>query len=368
VCLRSSPPRKMFTLLLSTLYHIYGMLDNENVLKQRDPRGILDFIGSQPGQLAHNFGVSTAHFSGRPIDNVVFAGMGGSALVAEMAATWPALNVPFVVWKNYGLPAFVNRNTLVICSSYSGNTEETLSALDEAKLRGAQIVIIDDGGELLKIAKKQGYILAHIPPCPQPRLSVFYAYRALVEILIAAKLAPNHDIADLESLAIPLEKACAQWMPDVPKSRNQAKQLAEHMAGKTLIVYGGPLMYPAAYKWKISANENAKNTAWCGRLPEFSHNEFIGWSSHPVDKPFAVIDLLSSFENPRILRRFELSERLLSGMRPKAKQLAGEGQTALEQMLYLVLLGDYATTYLAILNGVNPAPVALIEKFKKELG
>jgi len=344
------------------------VLDNENILKQRDPQNILGFIASQPLQLKHNFGISTAHFSGPHIENVVFAGMGGSALVAEMAATWPALDVPFVVWKNYGLPSFVNRNTLVICSSYSGNTEETLSAIELAKHLGAQIVVIADGGHLLDIAKANGYIVAQIPPCPQPRLSVFYAYRALVEILIAAKLAPNHDIADLEALARPLEEACAKWVPNAPKEQNEAKQLAEHMVGKTLIVYGGPLMYPAAYKWKISANENAKNTAWYGRLPEFSHNEFIGWSSHPVEKPFAVIDLLSSFEHPRVLKRFEVTDRMLSGMRPKAIQLQGQGKTALEQMLYLVLLGDYTTTYLAVLNGVNPAPVALIEKFKKELG
>lgn len=344
------------------------MLDKENVIKQRDPQDILGFIGSQPDQLTHNFDVSTAHFAERHIDNVVFAGMGGSALVAEMAGTWPALDVPFVVWKNYSLPSFVNRNTLVICSSYSGNTEETLSAIELAKHVGAQIVVIADGGHLMDVAKKEGYVLAQIPPCPQPRLSVFYAYRALVEILIAAKLAPNHDIADLERLAEPLKMACAKWLASVPKDQNEAKQLAEHMAGKTLITYAGPLMYPAAYKWKISANENAKNTAWCGRLPEFSHNEFIGWSSHPVEKPFAVIDLLSTFEHPRILKRFELTDRLLSGMRPKAEQIHGEGASALEQMLYLVLLGDYATTYLAILNGVNPVPVTLIEKFKKELG
>ncbi len=344
------------------------MLDNDNVLKQRDPRDILGFIGSQPHQLMHSFGVSTAHFAGRHIENVVFAGMGGSALVAEMAMTWPALDVPFVIWKQYGLPSFTNRNSLVICSSYSGNTEETLSALDEAKKLGAQIVIIADGGQLLDIAKEEGYILAQIPQCPQPRMSVFYAYRALVEILIAAKLAPNHDIADLEALSLPLEKACEWWVPSSPKAKNEAKQLAEHLAGKTLVVYGGPLMYPAAYKWKISANENAKNTAWCGRLPEFCHNELIGWSSHPIEKPFAVIDLLSTFEHPRVQRRFEVTDQVLSGLRPKSKPLHGQGASALEQMLYLVLLGDYTTTYLAILNGVNPAPVDIIEKFKKELG
>lgn len=344
------------------------MIDDQNVIKQRDPQDTLGFIAKQPGQLAHGFGISTAHFANRPIENVVFAGMGGSSLVAELAHTWPALNVPYVVWKTYGLPTFVNHGSLVICSSYSGNTEETLSALAEAKKRGAQIAIIADGGHLLDAAKEGGYVLAEIPPCPQPRLAVFYAYRALVEILIAAKLAPNHDISDLEKLMLPLEKALSSWLPSVPKVKNEAKQLAEQMVGKTPIIYGGPLMYPAAYKWKIDVNENAKNTAWCSAYPEFNHNEFMGWSSHPIEKPFAVIDLMSQFENPRILKRFAVSDRLLSGMRPKAIQLEAKGHSVLEHLLYFVLLGDFATTYMALMNGVNPAPVDLIEKFKKELG
>ena len=140
------------------------------------------------------------------------------------------------------------------------------------------------------------------------------------------------------------------------------------MVGKTAIVYAGPLMYPAAYKWKIDVNESSKNTAWCDYLPEFNHNEFIGWSGHPVEKPFAVLDLLSSFEHPRTRKRFEATDRLLSGMRPKAIPVEAVGDSALEQLLYLVLLGDFTTTYLAVLNGVNPTPVDLVEKFKKELG
>ncbi len=103
-------------------------------------------------------------------------------------------------------------------------------------------------------------------------------------------------------------------------------------------------------------------------LPEFNHNEFIGWSSHPVEKPFAIIDLISSFEHPRTIKRFELSDKLLSGKRPKATTVQAEGKTIVEQLLFLVILGDMASTYLAILNNVDPTPVDLVEKFKKELG
>lgn len=344
------------------------MLDDENVIKQRDPQDALGFAAQQPEQLGHDFGIAHTVTFDKPINNVVFAGMGGSSLVAELARTWPMLKVPFVVSKEYSLPAFVGEDTLVIASSYSGNTEETLSALTEARQKGAQIAVITHGGKLLDDAKMHGDVLAVIPHCPQPRTSVFYAYRALVEILEAAKLIPQACTTELTKLAEPLERATNAWKADIPQDHNPAKQLAQQMAGKTPIFYAGPLMYPAAYKWKIGANENAKNTAWCNFLPEFNHNEFLGWSSHPIEKPFAVIDLISSFEHPRVLKRFEVTDRLLSGMRPASINVQAKGGSALEQLLYLVLLGDFATTYLALLNGVNPTPVDLVEKFKKELG
>jgi glucose/mannose-6-phosphate isomerase len=342
------------------------MLDDENVIKQRDPQDALGFEAKQPEQLAHDFGIAhSATF--KPVANVVFAGMGGSSLVAELAKTWPALHVPFVISKEYRLPSFVNEQTLVIVASYSGNTEETLEALDEARQKGAQIAAIAHGGKLVERAHEHEDVLAIVPECTQPRTAVFYMYRALTEILIAAKLAPESSIGELEALVQPLEQATNAWKTDMPSGHNLAKQLAQRMAGKTSIIYGGPLMYPAAYKWKIDVNESAKNTAWCNFLPEFNHNEFLGWSSHPVEKPFAVIDLLSSFEHPRVQKRFEVTDRLLSGMRPASINVEAKGASVLEHMLYLVLLGDFATTYLAFLNGVNPTPVDLVEKFKKEM-
>lgn len=343
------------------------MLDDLNVIKQRDPQDYLGFAAAQPEQLANDFGIASQTFA-RPIENVIFTGMGGSSLVAELAHTWPKLSVPFVVNKDYGLPSFAGPNTLVIAASYSGNTEETRESLTHARTAGAQIAVVTHGGILLEDAKKHGDILAEIPACPQPRAGVFYMYRALVEIFVAAKLVPQTALADMEKLIEPLEAAIKQWVASVPEKENYAKQLAQQMAGKTPIIYGGPLMFPAAYKWKIDVNENAKNTAWATPLPEFNHNEFIGWSSHPVQRPFAVIDLLSKLEHPRVQERFEVGGRLLSGLRPAAINVEAKGATPLEHMLYLVLLGDMATTYLGLLNNVNPTPVALVEKLKKELG
>jgi glucose/mannose-6-phosphate isomerase len=341
------------------------VLDDLKYIHQVDKSDALGFVAKQPAQLGYAFEVE--QYASVP-KNVVFSGMGGSSLVAELASTWPKLNVPFVVSKTYSLPSFVNEDTLVICASYSGNTEETLSSLAEAETTGAQIAIIAHGGKLAQRAETAGYRLARLPECPQPRTGIFYAYRALVEILVAAGLVADDVVADLVAVVEPLQAACKDWAPTVPQDKNLAKQLALEMMGKSLTVFAGTQMYPAAYKWKIDANENAKNTAWSNVVPEFNHNEMIGWSSHPEDKPFAVIDLLSSFEHPRVLKRFAVADRLLSGKRPKAIAVNAVGQSPLEHLLYLVLLGDFATTYLAMLNHVDPTPVELVERFKKELG
>ncbi len=126
-------------------------------------------------------------------------------------------------------------------------------------------------------------------------------------------------------------------------------------------------MAPIAYKWKISWNENAKNVSFWNEYPEFNHNEFLGWTSHPVEKPFAVFDLISNFEHPRILKRFEISDRLLSGQRPKAMTIELKGKSPIAQMLWGSILADFVSIYVAVLNGVDPTPVPLIEKLKKEL-
>jgi glucose/mannose-6-phosphate isomerase len=134
-----------------------------------------------------------------------------------------------------------------------------------------------------------------------------------------------------------------------------------------VVIYAGPLLYPAAYKWKISFNESAKNIAWCNQLSEFNHNEFEGWVSHPIDKPYAVVDLRSKLEHPQIQKRFELSAKLLSGKRPAPLVIEPRGSTLVEQLLWTTALGDFVSIYLAILNGVDPTPVDLMEKLKRDL-
>jgi glucose/mannose-6-phosphate isomerase len=158
-----------------------------------------------------------------------------------------------------------------------------------------------------------------------------------------------------------------QWRPDVPTDKNQAKQIALELMGKSVVIYAGPKLAPAAYKWKISLNENAKQIAWWNELPEFNHNEMLGWLEQPVQKPYAVIELRSKLEHPRIQKRFEVTNQVLSGKRPASIIIEPKGDDILEQLLYTIALGDFVSIYLALLNNLNPTPVDLIEKFKKLL-
>lgn len=343
------------------------MLDNQNYIAQKDTFDALGLASETPAQLRHDFHTPEVKTHGE-IHNVVFAGMGGSALQAEFIKAWPKLSVPFIVWRDYDLPDFVNEHSLVLVASYSGNTEETLSSLVAAREKGAMIGVMADGGKLQAEAEQHGHLFTQIPKAVQPRMAVFFAFRMLVEMLIAYGVVQSSVLAELEAASNHLENEVKAWGKEIETAENPAKQLAEKLVGKTPIIYAAAHMSAAAYKWKIGVNENAKNTAWYNVYPEFNHNEFMGWTSHPVEKPFAVIDLISSFDHSRIQKRFEVSDRLLSGMRPHAITVRAKGETTLEQMLYLVLFGDFVTIYMGLLNGVDPSPVALIEKFKTELG
>lgn len=343
------------------------MLDDLRYIQERDAADTLGIAGKEGEQLLHNFEFSgDKNFSG--IHNVVYAAMGGSALAASLIHTWPMLPIPFEVVRDYTLPQYVDKNTLVVVSSYSGNTEETLSALEDAETRGAQIAVIAGGGKLKQYAEEKKYLLALLPKVDQPRYAVLYNYRALLDILAIANVIKEEDFKEeLEHVASDLTRKAITWGPDVMIADNPAKQIAQELMGKSVVIYGGPKMAPAAYKWKISINENAKQIAWTNQLPEFNHNEFIGWSKQPVEKPYVIVDLRSDLEHPRVQKRFEITERLLSGMRPSPIVVNVEGDTILEQLLWAINFGDFVSLYLALLNGLNPSPVDLVENFKKAM-
>lgn len=342
------------------------MLDDLKYIHQKDAQDALGVAEKQGQQVAHQFSLSVQPDLDH-VYNIVFAGMGGSALAAELLKSWKNLPEPFEIVKGYDVPSYVDEDTLFIASSYSGNTEETLSALAQAEKKKAQIAVVSAGGKLAEIAREKNYPLVELPGDFQPRMATLYSFKALLTVLdsfgvtkgFANELAATSDF---------IAEAVKSWRPDVPESKNFAKQIALDVVGKSPVIYAGSLLGAAAYKWKISFNENAKNVAWTNRYPEFNHNEFIGWSSHPVDKPYAVIDLRSNLEHERVQKRMELSAKLLSGKRPDPIIVDAQGKSKLEQILWTVVLGDFVSLYTALLNGLNPTPVDLIEKLKKQLG
>lgn len=345
------------------------ILDNSNVILQRDPAGALAIIAKQYEQVAFDAQVTAPEHDGRDITSIVVTGMGGSALAALMAKVVLSKELPvsFDVVRDYTLPAYVNEHTLVIASSYSGNTEETLSALQQAREKGAQIGVLASGGTLIEKASAQSIAHIVLPTGAQPRMAMIYNLKALFALLVHFGVVKNTWLYELERLSGWLAEETSRWTPEVLTEQNYAKQLALEAIGKTPVFYGSPLTAPLAYKWKISWNETAKNVAFWNEYPEFNHNEFMGWTSHPVEKPFAVFDLLSSFDSARVRQRFELSDRLLSGKRPHATTIELQGETPIAQLLWGAILADFASVYAAILNQVDPTPVVLIERLKKEL-
>jgi len=345
------------------------MLDDDNVLKQRDPSNALGVAAQQSEQARFAVEVANPDNDGRQITRIVVVGMGGSALAALLAKSWlnRELAIPLEVVRTYNLPEYVDYNTLVIASSYSGNTEETLSGLSEAQAKFAQIAIITAGGKLKSVAESQSIAHVILPGGLPQRMTTIYNLRALTALLAHFGVMGYDRFAEIAETADWLAEQTLQWTSDVTTDKNYAKQLALMAVGKTPVFYAGTVMAPVAYKWKISWNENAKNVAFWSELPEFNHNEFIGWTSHPIEKPFAVFDLISSLEHPRILKRFEISDRLLSGQRPKSTVVHFKGDSVIEQMLWASILADFVSIYVAVLNSVDPTPVPLIEKLKLEL-
>jgi glucose/mannose-6-phosphate isomerase len=341
-------------------------LDNLNVIAQKDPFDALGATAGEWEQLTEEYNVE-GDIQAKKFTNLVIAGMGGSALAGDLLKDWLDLSLPFEVVKGYDLPAYVGADSLVIASSYSGNTEETLSALSQAIERGATVAAVASGGKLYERMEELGLPHVKQPKHMQPRMAAFGGLMCTLTLLEAYGLTMGK-LDELRAAAHWLKTESSRWEATVPTEYNLAKQLAQYAAGKTPVIYAPRIMRSIAYKWKISFNESSKNVAFCNELPEFNHNEFIGWSSHPIEKPFAVFDLRSDFEHERISKRFEVTDRLLSGMRPKANVVELEGESVIREMLWGSVLADFTSIYLAVLNGVEPSKVDLVEKLKKELG
>lgn len=338
------------------------MLDDLKMIHHRDAQDGLGFAERQWQQLTHQFDSSQTPVNA---ENIVYAGMGSSALAADYSLSWPGYTLPFQIVRDYDIPEYVSDKTYFIAASYSGNTEETLSALAQAEARGAAIAVITSGGQLAEIARTKGYPLVLLPSIVQGRYGLLYNFRALLLLAQQAGILLEADVdTELNRAVDVIKSSLESWLPTVPTVRNQAKQLALEIIGESAVIYSGPKLAPAALRFKMNLNENAKHVAWRGQLPEFSHNEFTGWTKQPVDKPYAVVELQSELEHERTQKRFAVTNQLLSGLRPHSNIVEVQGSNMLEQLLWTSVYADFVTLYVALLNEVNPTPVDLVERFK----
>lgn len=341
------------------------MLDDVARIRDLDQSGALEVIASQPQQLLHRFETKVSAIEG--IDHIVVAGMGGSALAAEFIKCWlsDSLPVPITIVRDYRLPNWVGEKTLVVASSYSGNTEETLASLTDAENRGAHIVVVSAGGKLAQQAQSHNYPLFALPAGVQPRLAVLYGVKALANLLeqLGLMTGLTEELELVSGWMAPLVKA---WEPGLETSDNPAKLLAQNLHNSVPVIYAGPTLSFLAMKWKIDINENAKNVAFWNVFPELNHNEFIGWAN-PESKPLKVVELKSNLDHPQVAKRFAVTNELLKDAMGTAVVIEAHGESHLQQMIWTFVLGTYVSAYLAMLNGVDPTPVALVEELKQRL-
>lgn len=345
---------------------------NSEIIKKFDKHKAFEVIGSQPEQLRRNYADTMQQDviseDGVGISSIVLAGMGGSALAANIIKNWlyDQLVIPFEVVRGYDLPDYVGPDTLVVLSSYSGNTEETLSCYRQAVGQNARIAVITAGGKIMQEAKQNNHILLDLPNDFQPRMAVFAGIKALACLFEDMRLVSTTDLrGQLINASDFLSKVKFEMSPD-NEDNNTAMEIAEKITGKISVIYAGSMLSSAAYKWKIDINENAKQLAFYNTYPELNHNEFQGWL-FPKDKNLVALQLQSDLESEQMQKRMNVTKQLLANHGFDPIVVSAQGENRLQQLLSTILLGDYVSAYVAILNGIDPTPVELVEELKKKL-
>jgi glucose/mannose-6-phosphate isomerase len=298
---------------------------------------------------------------------LVVAGMGGSAVGGRLAAAalGPRLRRPLAIADDYALPGWAGPDTLVLCSSYSGATEETLAGYDDAVARGAPRVAVTTGGPLADRALRDGVPVIPLPAGFAPRAAVGYALVAALEAAALCGAGPS--VRDeIEAAAALAEALAAEWGPDGPED-GEAKALARRLHGTVPVVAGAELAAAAAYRWKCQINENTGVPSFSSALPELDHNEVVGWPAAGDLGRFSAVFLEDPGAHPRNALRTELTARQAASGAAVVERVAARGDSRTERLVSLVLLGDLVSLYLAVLRGEDPAAIAPIDALKAEL-
>ena len=308
---------------------------------------------------------------GLGVDSVVVLGMGGSGSSGDLirALVEPRLPIPFIVIKSYGpLPEWIGRNTLVVAVSYSGNTEETIDAFNEAKERGARLVALSAGGRLAEMAQESGAAHIGVPSGLQPRAAVAYLLVPLLVVLARMGFVPDpaQDVEESLSVLADIAPRCGRETPAV---ENPAKDLAVRLAGKVPIVYGGPGIGAAiARRFKCELNEYGKAHAFFNEFPEMNHNEIVGWTkAAEIGGNYVAVWFRDSGDDYRVGLRWQITRSLIEDSAADIVEVTSEGDSPLARMTSLLYLTQLAAIYTGLAHGVDPGPVEVIEELKQRL-
>ena len=347
-------------------------LDNTSTYPQFDKLGMLDHLHAFPEQCQKAWEkvmkFELPHLHTR-ISNVVIAGMGGSAIGGDFVRRLALAEskMPVLVHRDYGLPAFVDGNTLVIASSYSGNTEETLSAFTESLANQSRKLAITSGGKLRQLAEKEGIPVFVIDYKAPPRAAFPHSFIPLAGIFQKLGLLEDKS-ADLQEAADILKRLSRDVIETNPVACNPAKQIASILQGRIAVIYGAEMFSEVARRWKGEFNENSKTWAFSESFPELNHNAAVGYE-FPVEVKdrIMVLMLRSPSLHFRNSLRYEVTAKLLARAGIAYEVVEARGKSTLAQMLSLVLLGDYASFYLSMLNEVDPTSTDAISFVKQHL-
>ena len=298
---------------------------------------------------------------------MIVAGMGGSAIGGQLARAvlGDHASRPMLAAKAYGLPPWTTPDTTVVCTSYSGETEETLTCFEAAGVIGARRVVVTAGGELAELARAEGVPVIPVAGGYQPRAAVAYMAVAALEVAALCGVGPRMN-SEIDVAADHLEELVIEWGPDADDG-TEAKALAHALHGTVPVVAGAGLTTPIAYRWKCQLNENAETPAYAVELPEMDHNEIMGWTTAQEFGRFSAVFLDDADAHPRVKERIELTSRLIRPGAVGVHRVHTRGQTTVERVFSLVLLGDLVSLYLAVLRGVDPTPIEAITALKADL-
>ncbi|MDX1660393.1 MAG: SIS domain-containing protein [Gemmatimonadota bacterium] len=342
-----------------------------------DPRGMRAHVANLPKQIAEAVGPARAFATGiaaaaEPPSAIAVVGMGGSAIGGDLVAacTRDRRARPLLTVRGYDLPGWLDESALVVASSYSGNTEETLATYDAAKARGLAAVAVTTGGSLGERARAAGDPILELPAGFPPRAALGWSFTACA--LIVARLDPGLEVeAEAERI-----DAAAQWLEDAGAgwlewdAANPVLDAAADAARGIAIVHGGhPVAVASAYRWKSQLNENAKRPAWHAALPEHNHTEIVGWEADEGSLEGLVgVFLETPWDHPRVRRRFDHVRRRIESAGVPTHRFVAAGENPLEGMLWLCWLGDCASFLASVIAGRDPSPVQSIDTLKAELG